>query len=233
MIIYERGNAAKQWIFLELDRLTQSGPLRILDLACGDGRLWKLFLDMHPHVSVVGIDTDAGAISRGRLTYGRTQLELRVFDAQHPVSDEPFDVVVAFSAMEHVVHREAFLRTVWQGLAPQGTAYLNYDAGHFRSSNIKERVMVPVSQLLAIFGMEGPYMKRVDDALFAEQARRQGFLIQGTRKHNLHPLKGFMRGKSDEMIKAWVAFEEQLNDLGTSIDLDRVMWSTTLILQKP
>jgi hypothetical protein len=76
-------------------------------------------------------------------------------------------------------------------------------------------------------------MKRVDDDLFAEQARKQGFVIQGTRKHNLHPLKGFMRGKSDEMIAAWVAFEDRLNELCPAKDLDRVMWSTTLIVKKP
>ncbi len=233
MIIYERGNAAKQSIFLELAALAKEHPLRVLDLACGDARFWKGFLNQYTNVSVVGIDTDGDAIARGNKEHAHPKLELRIFDAQHPVMDDRFDVVVAFSAIEHVVNREAFLQTVWQALASGGVAYLNYDVGHFRSHNIKERLMVPLSQLLARIGFEGPYMKRVDDDLFAEQARKQGFVIQGTRKHNLHPLKGFMRGKSDEMIAAWVAFEDRLNELCPAKDLDRVMWSTTLIVKKP
>lgn len=233
MTIYERGNAAKQSIFLELAALAKERPLRILDLACGDARFWKGFLNEHPSVSVIGIDTDADAIARGNKEHAHVKLDLRIFDAQHPLADDHFDIVVAFSAIEHVVNREAFLRTVWQALASGGVAYLNYDVGHFRSRNLKERLMVPVSQLLARVGIEGPYMKRVDDQLFAEQARRQGFSVQGVRKHNLHPLKGFMRGKSDDMIAAWVAFEDRLNELCSAKELDRVMWSTTLIVKKP
>jgi hypothetical protein len=93
--------------------------------------------------------------------------------------------------------------------------------------------MVPVSQLLAYIGLEGSYMKRVDDALFLEQARTQGFVVQKVRKHNLHPLKGFFRGATDEAVKEWFVFEERLNDLYSARELDEVMWSTTVILQKP
>jgi hypothetical protein len=42
MIIYERGNAAKQSIFLELAALAKEHPLRVLDLACGDARFWTM-----------------------------------------------------------------------------------------------------------------------------------------------------------------------------------------------
>lgn len=233
MTVYERGNAAKQSIFLELAARAKERPLRILDLACGDARFWRRFLNDHPTTSVVGVDTDAEVITRGNKEYGHARLDLRIFDAQHALTDDRFDVVVAFSAIEHVVDREAFLRTVWQALASGGVAYLNYDVGHFRSHNIKERLMVPVSQCLARLGVEGPYMKRVDDNLFTEQARRQGFEVQGLRKHNLYPLKGFMREKSEEMIVAWVAFENRLNELCSAKELDSVMWSTTLIVKKP
>lgn len=233
MVIYERGNAAKQWIFLELAKLAGTRSLRILDLACGDARFWNYFLDTHPEVSVVGVDTDREAIKRGQSHHPHQRLDLRIFDAQHALREEAFDVVVALSAIEHVVHREAFLRTVWEALASGGTAYLNYDVGHFRSNNLKERLMVPVSQALAWIGIEGPYMKRVDDDRFLSQAKAQGFIIEGVRKHNLHPLKGFFRGASDETIQAWVEFEERLNALYSSDKLDEVMWSTTVILKKP
>ena len=231
MTLYERGNAAKQWIFTELEKRLQNQEFQVLDMACGDGSKWPRFLETHVLVSVVGIDTDATAIARGQHAHAR--LMLRVADAQQPIAEGSFQAVTAFSAMEHVVDHAALLKTVWDALAAGGVAYLNYDVGHFRSWNVKERLMVPVSQLLARMGIEGSYMKQVNDARFRAQAEAQGFRVTGFRKHNLHPLKGFCRGASEDAVRAWYAFEEELGRLYAPEALDCVMWSTTLVLQKP
>ncbi|MBU1349169.1 class I SAM-dependent methyltransferase, partial [Patescibacteria group bacterium] len=97
-MIYERGNAAKQWILNELGRHFGSRTCRVLDLGCGDGAKWRGFLPTHPVMTVVGIDTDAVAIARGReASAGLKNLDFRVADAQKPV-EGTFDVVVAMSA---------------------------------------------------------------------------------------------------------------------------------------
>ena len=230
-MLYERGNAAKQWILEELDQRFSGRSVRLLDLGCGNGSKWHVFLPAHPQMSVVGVDTDEVEIEHG-LAVAPPHLVLRVSDAQHPITG-PFDAVTAFSAIEHVVDRPAFLKTVWTALGSGGVAYLNYDDGHFRSTNLKERLMVPVSQLLALVGLEGAYMKHVDDALFRKQAEVQGFRVIGMRKHNLGSVKGFMRGASDDAVSAWYAFEERLGELYKPEALDNVMWSTTLIVEKP
>jgi trans-aconitate methyltransferase len=232
MTLYERGNAAKQWIFTEVEKQLHGQPLRVLDLACGDGSKWPVFLEAHPQVQVVGIDTDADAIGRG-MKSPHPRLTLRVADAQKQLNEPPFRVLTAFSAMEHVVDHAAFLKTAWDALAPGGIAYLNYDAGHFRSHDLKERLMVPVSQLLARVGVEGPYMKKVDDAAFRRLAEAQGFRVIGFRKHNIGSLKGFAKQASDEAIIAWYAFEEELGRHAAPEVLDALMLSSTLVLQKP
>ncbi|MEO5928008.1 MAG: class I SAM-dependent methyltransferase [Patescibacteria group bacterium] len=232
-MIYERGNAAKQWMLAELDRRFGDRAFRALDLAGGSGRIWGTFLKTHPNAKAIVVDTDAVAIKKGKEMYnGNMQIEHRVADAQHPIEGS-FDVVTAMSAMEHVVDRPAFLKTVWSALSSGGVSYLNYDVGHFRSHNIKERLMVPLSQLLAFLKIEGPYMKKVDDALFRHQAESIGFRIEKTTKHNLHPLKGFMRGANDASLEAWFVFEDAMNAQYTADKLDGVMWSTTLIVSKP
>lgn len=234
MMLYERGNAAKQWMLEELDRRFGQADVRALDLACGDGAKWSSFIDSHQTWRVIGADTDSQAIAAGKKMYeGRPQMELRVFDAQRPVEEGTFDAAVAMSAIEHVVDRPAFLKTVWTALKPGGIALLNYDAGHFRSKNWKERLMVPASQILAAFGIEGPYMKRVDDAEFRRQAEAQGFRALTVRKHNLGGLKGFMRGAPDDAIRVWYGFEDRMGSLFPSERLDAIMWSTTLVLEKP
>lgn len=230
--IYERGNAAKQWIFEELDRRFGQAPTRVLDLGCGDGSKWSAFLAEHPAWRVIGIDTDAKAIAKGQKT-AHSNLTLRIADAQRPMEERGFDVVVAFSAIEHVVDRPAFLRVAFSALRSGGVAFLNYDDGHFRSSNLKERFMVPVSQLLAMVGVEGPYMKHVDDATFRAQAEEVGFQVIEQQKNNIAALKGLMRETSDEAIRAWVDFETRLSTLVSADRLDRVMLSTTLVAQKP
>lgn len=233
MMIYERGNAAKQWIFEQLDRVYGDQACRVLDLAGGSGRIWNTFLESHKNVRVTVIDTDAWAIRQGQQMYqGNPCIELRVADAQQTIKDQ-FDVVVAMSAIEHVVDRPAFLRTVFDALSSGGNAYLNYDDGHFRTHELRQRVMVPVSQLLAMIGIEGPYMKHVDDKTFRASAESLGFVIVDFRKHHLMPLKGFMRGASDEALREWFLFEQRLNQLFTPEKLDEVMWSSTLVVQKP
>lgn len=242
-MMYSPGNAAKQWILTDIERRFQDQPIRILDLACGTAWIWEKFVPSHPDVRIVGLDTDVAAIAEGQKMYaGVTNVELSVFDAQTSdavliANRKPliadYDFVVALSAIEHVVDREAFLKTVWDALKPGGMAYLNYDAGHFRSRNIKERIMVPVSQALAMIGIERFYMKRVDDAAFAGMAEKRGFRQVETRKHNLHPLKGFMKSASIEAIESWYGFEERLGALYAPDALDRIMWSTTIVLAKP
>ena len=244
MTIYTAGNAAKQWILSELHQRFGESSYWILDLGCGAAGSWKTFLEMYPNASYVGFDYDRAAVERGRQAFAEMRnASLDVGDAQTLLAESEFsakggpasgwDVVTAFSAIEHVVDKKAFLKTVFASLKSGGVAYLNYDDGHFRSRNLKERLMVPVSQLLAMIWIQGSYMKHVDDAEFRLQAENIGFKILATRKHNLHPLKGFMRGASTEAVEAWYAFEERLNELYTPEQLDRVKWSTTLIVQKP
>lgn len=233
-MIYETGNSAKQWILADLDKRFGQAQVRILDLACGNGRIWNNFLETHKNIKVVGIDTDKGAIGEGLINYaGNAQIELRVLDAQSVLPENDFDAVTALSAIEHVVDRPAFLKAVWSALKSAGISYLNYDAGHFRSHNVKERLMVPISQVLASLGIEGHYMKRVDDALFRAQAEKQGFIIEAIKKHNLAPLKGFMRGAPEQSLEAWFDFEEKLNALHAPDELDKLMLSTTLLLKRP
>lgn len=232
-VLYARGNAAKQWIFSELHQRFGDKPFRLLDLGCGDTAVWKSFAESHPNMDYQGFDYDIPAIERGKKMYaGMPHMHIQSGDAQKSKGDG-YDAVTALSAIEHVVNRKAFLETVFAALKTGQVAYLNYDDGHFRSHNVKERVMVPVSQLLAKLGVEGPYMKHVDDDAFKTLAEQTGFQVQGLHKHNLGQVKGFMRHAPDEAVRAWFNFEEKLGEIYKPKELDRAMWSSTLVVTKP
>lgn len=233
-MLYSPGNTAKEWILRDIEQTLDDRNIRILDLACGSAWVWEGFLPAHSNVRVLGVDTDAQALEVGRKRYANLPaIELRHFDAQHPLEEKSFDVVVALSAMEHVVDHAAFLRTARDALKPGGVAYLNYDAGHFRSHSLKERLMVPVSQLLAMIGMEKWYMKQVDDAAFRTIAVQQGFSVEAIRKHNIGKLKGFMKKAPAEAVEEWYGFEERLGAVLPPDRLDSLMLSTTFKLRKP
>jgi 2-polyprenyl-3-methyl-5-hydroxy-6-metoxy-1,4-benzoquinol methylase len=233
-MLYSSNNTAKQWILEQLSNRFGDREVNILDLACGTGWIWEPFLMKHPNVKIVGIDFDIQAIESGKMHYQQSsRIELRIGDAQKPIEAESYDVVVALSAIEHVVNRKAFLETVYRALKPGGVAYLNYDIGHFRSTNIKERIMVPISQILAAFGFEQWYMKPVDDAAFQRSAEAIGFTRLDLRKHNIIVLKDMLKGASAEAIETWYAFEERLGTMMKPEKLDEAMFSTTIVLQKP
>lgn len=232
-MLYSANNAAKQWILEELENRFQDAPSVILDLACGAGWIWEQYLMKHQQARVVGVDYDKQAIMEGKKRYGaHPRIELRVGNAQRPVEADTYDAVVALSAIEHVVDRKAFLKAAHKALKRGGMAYLNYDAGHFRSKKLKERLMVPVSQFLAAMGLPGSYMKQVDDGVFRKQAEEAGFRVVDLRKHNIATLKGPLRGAPAEAIDAWYDFEERLGAVMPPNALDHLMLSTTLVLQK-
>lgn len=231
--LYTKGNAAKQWIFEDIDKRYGSQGIRILDLCCGTGAIWKTFFETHPHINYTGIDFDRVAIQKARNTYKSCGDRVTFADGDAQVSRaELADVVTAFSAIEHVYDKEALLKTVFQSLVPGGVAYLNYDAGHFRSRDIRERFMVPVSQVLARLGFQGSFMKKVDDAQFMRLAESIGLYVVESRKHNAYCLKTFMRGANDDAVRSWYEFEDRLGKLYSQEELDTLLWSTTLVLRK-
>lgn len=234
MKLYSRNNPAKQWMLEEIERIAPGHPVRVCDLGCGAGSVWPEFLKDHPDISYVGLDTSVKDIERAKKNFTECPNAIvRVADAQS-FSEQigTFDVVTALSALEHVVDLKAFITTTLSLLRPGGAALLNYDAGHFRSHDLKERLMVPVSQLLAKVGIEGSYMKEVDDKELSAIVVAQNGVVVKMMKHNFHPLKSLFKGANDETIKAWFEFEQRLNETVSSDRLDALMWSTTLVLKK-
>jgi ubiquinone/menaquinone biosynthesis C-methylase UbiE len=239
MKLFAPNNPSKDWIFRQLAERAASGPFVVCDLACGSGSMWRDFLLDYPAIRYVGSDTDAEAVAKAKKEFADVpNASFEVADAQKPRTDNlSYDVVTTLSALEHVVRIDKFLDTLFAILKPGGKAYLNYDNGHFHSKDLKERVMVPVSQALAKIGMEGPYMKEVRDSDVVRLIQERGARVLQVRKHILAGMKGFTKGYSDgrmprEVIEAWFAFEDRLNELLPAAQLAPMFGSTVIVAQK-
>ncbi len=234
MTFISPNNLSKEWIVRQLAARSADGAFQVCDLACGSGSVWYAFLKKYPNVTYVGLDTDKKAVATAQKKFADLpNATFRVADAQTLKGDEGrFDVVTTFSALEHVVRIDKFLDTVFALLKPQGMAYLNYDNGHFRSSNPKERVMVPVSQILAKFGFEGPYMKEVNDADVVRWITERKGTVERIMKHNIPALKAVAKKlSSDDALEAWLTFENRLNEVEQPDRLNAIMGSTTVVMK--
>ncbi|WP_420550852.1 class I SAM-dependent DNA methyltransferase [Litorivicinus lipolyticus] len=93
---------------------------RILDFGCGTG---LLSARMAPDASqIVALDPSAAMASRVRAKQlSKVQVRESVLDPQAPMLAEPFDLVVASSALGFVEDVSATLNTIRQLLRPGGT----------------------------------------------------------------------------------------------------------------
>ena len=92
---------------------------RVLDVACGAGYGTNILAEVA--AETVGVDIDAGAISRASKKYRRENLKFITADCcDMPFEASSFDVVVANEMIEHINDQESFLREVKRVLKPGG-----------------------------------------------------------------------------------------------------------------
>lgn len=100
-------------------------PKRVLDLACGDGRLAALALEARPSVeSVVAVDLSPPMLESARARFADDpRVEIDTFDLNDPLGPlGRFDVIVSGFAIHHVEHprKRTLYREVAEQLEPGG-----------------------------------------------------------------------------------------------------------------
>ncbi len=106
---------------------------RVLELGCGDG--WNLIAMAHglPGSEFVGIDLAETPVSRGNALasqIGLQNLSLRAMDVADAVELGEFDYIIAHGLYSWVPPhvREKVMELCGRSLAPQGVAYISYNA---------------------------------------------------------------------------------------------------------
>ena len=107
---------------------------RVLELGCGDGANLLSMAQSLPGATFLGIDAAPGAIARGealRQSAGLTNARLITADLERlPADMGPFDYIVAHGVYSWIPPRArgALLECCRERLAPQGVAYVSYNA---------------------------------------------------------------------------------------------------------
>lgn len=226
MELLTEGNTAKLYCLNWIDRRAVTKPdLTILDLGCGQARNFVKLLQTHPQMRYVGIEpspTDCEAARRNLAGLNATIHNGYAYDVFGKLVQEPFDLVVSFSVMEHVYRRVAYLQSVKNCLKPDGYALINYDAGHFVGQlNLRERLKNIIGPLLARFGQERYYQSFVREADFQAMVKQVGLKVAEARSFNTH-LKGVYKhvpaDRRTDFMRRWLELETWLNDLKIPYD---------------
>lgn len=102
-----------------------SGPAKLLDLGCGTGFLLHLALPYFDELH--GVDITPSMMAKVDLSSGKIKLHESTAE-QTPFADATFDLVTAYSFMDHLYDLKPFLAEVHRVLKPGGVFYGDQNA---------------------------------------------------------------------------------------------------------
>lgn len=215
------GNSAKLYCLNWIEKLisTRSSPITILDLGSGTANNFIALLQKYPQTRYVGIEPSAAACKQAEQNLRGLNGEVinaPAYDVYATVKQK-FEVVVSFSALEHVYQRKAFLQAAKECLATDGYFLINYDAGHFVDGGFRDKVKNIVGPLLARFGRERYYQAFVKEQEFQRIVQALDLRVIEAKSFNTR-LKGLYKSIPERLrndyMQHWLDFELWLNDQG-------------------
>ena len=234
------GNSAKIYCLNWLDKYLseRKDPVKILDLGCGESLNFVSLLGKYAdRVNYTGVEPDIKACQLARENLRglpATIIHSYAYKLDSQLEGR-FDLVVSFSALEHVFRRLAFLQTAKDYLSDDGYFFINYDAGHFFSN--RERFKNFFGPLLAPLGLEKYYQSFVKDDEFKRLVKFVGLEIIEQKFFNTklkEVAKVMPPERREEFVGRWLETELWLNELNIKYtdNLASVFETRNFILQR-
>lgn len=230
------GNTAKVYCLNWIENYIQTNGenIRILDVGSGTSNNFVELIRRYPDVTYVGVEPYASACEEAKQDLQGNKVTIindSAYDIMGRLIDEPFDIVVSFSVMEHVVQRQKFLNSVAECLHKDSYFLINYDAGHFKHpASFKERIKNIVGPLLAMVGIEQYYQLFMPENDFRQMVSKAGMSIEDAKSFNTM-LKGIHKvvpeEYKDEHLQRWLDYELWLNEIDTPYNDDLAKWWVT------
>lgn len=220
------GNSAKLYCLNWLDRYLneqQGRAVSILDLGCGTAGGFIRLLKRHPQARYVGVEPLKESCLQAQKNLQGLNGSIINEYAYHLYDKlkEKFDIVISWSALEHVYRRYEFLRSAADCLKDDGYFLINYDSGHFFLAGTRDRVKNVIGPILARFGFERYYQSFVREQDFLALVDRLGLKVVDVKFFNTQ-LKGVYKvipdGDRPEYMRRWYDFELWMNELPIKYD---------------
>jgi DNA-binding transcriptional MerR regulator/phospholipid N-methyltransferase len=169
-----------QWIYRELN-ITKS--MKILEIGCGNGELWKVNQEMIPNdCEIVLSDISAGMLNDAKDNLKNIKaIEYKVIDCHEiPYQNETFDIVIANHVLFYLKDRDKALNEINRVLKKGGYFYCStYGKEHMKEIDqmVKEfdnRIALSLINLYDIFGLEdgklelNNYFSSIDSLIYED-----------------------------------------------------------------
>ena len=173
------------WLFKQIDF---SNINKLLEVGCGNGKLWKNNKIDLRNREIFLSDSSQGMVDEVRKTLGN-DFNCMVFDCdQIPFKDGYFDAVIANHVLFYVYDINKALEEISRVLDPGGVFYCStYGSNHMKEINeivqkFDSRVILSQTKLYDVFGLENgldilkPYFKNIkmkmyDDCLVVDKSK--------------------------------------------------------------
>lgn len=173
------------WLFEQIDF---SHINKLLEVGCGNGKLWKNNKINLRNREIFLSDSSQGMVDEVRKTLGN-DFNCMVFDCEKiPFKDNYFDAVIANHVLFYVYDINKALEEISRVLNPLGVFYCStYGSSHMKEINdivqkFDSRVIMSQTKLYDVFGLENgldilkPYFKNIkmksyDDCLVVDKSK--------------------------------------------------------------
>lgn len=173
------------WLFEQIDF---SRINRLLEVGCGNGKLWKNNKINLRNREIFLSDSSQGMVDEVRKTLGN-DFNCMVFDCEKiPFKDNYFDAVIANHVLFYVYDINKVLKEISRVLNSDGVFYCStYGSNHMKEINdivqkFDSRIILSQTKLYNVFGLENgqdilkPYfknveMKRYEDCLVVNKSK--------------------------------------------------------------
>lgn len=173
------------WLFEQIDF---SHINKLLEVGCGNGKLWKNNKINLRNREIFLSDSSQGMVDEVRKTLGN-DFNCMVFDCEKiPFKDSYFDAVIANHVLFYVYDINKALEEIRRVLNPLGVFYCStYGSNHMKEINdivqkFDSRVILSQTKLYDVFGLENgldilkPYFKNIkmksyDDCLVVDKSK--------------------------------------------------------------
>lgn len=192
-------------------------------MGCGTALNFANLLRKHPEIYYVGIEPSKGSWRKAQANLEGLNADVINDHAYglYKKLERDFEIVVSFSALEHIYKRVEYLHSAKNCLKTDGYFLINYDSGHFLHGDVGEHLKSKIGPILARFGIERYYQSFVKEKNFIKTIKGLGFEIIESKFFNSH-LKGIYKlvpqSKRLKYMQKWLEFELWLNDLGIVYD---------------
>lgn len=151
--LHDYSTSPQDWMNWVYERLQPEAGERILEIGCGNGKLWQRNIHALPEgLHLILTDRSEGMLEQARkslMPYGkllnekRISMEYLVMDAENlHLPEKYYDKIIANHMLYHVENREACLREIKAALK---------DAGTFFCSTIGDRHMKELHEIVSSF----------------------------------------------------------------------------------